>query len=84
MVSVEGAVDAMVTCGGRKRGGSQARMVGRRSTGSRAINACSSRERSSAPPSPARFHLGRMQPAAHLSMQAVAHASTGHVDDTVE
>src|SRR5207247_5520313 len=42
IISVAGAVDAMVICGGRKRGGSHAWIVGRRSIGSRAINACSS------------------------------------------
>ena len=40
MISVEGLAEAIVTCGGRKRGGSHARIVGRRSDGSRAISAC--------------------------------------------
>ena len=40
IVSVEGIRDATVTWGGRKRGGSQARIFGRCSLGSRAIIAC--------------------------------------------
>ena len=42
MIAVEGVTEAIVTCGGRKRGGSQPRIVGRRSTGSRAIITCRS------------------------------------------
>ena len=40
IVCVEGVEDASATCGGRKPGGSHAWIVGRRSTGSRAISAC--------------------------------------------
>ena len=38
--SVDGFADTIVTCGGTKPRGSQARIVGRRSTGSRAMSAC--------------------------------------------
>lgn len=41
ITSVEGFADTIVTCGGTKPGGSQARIDGRRSTGSRAMRACS-------------------------------------------
>ena len=40
ITSVEGFADRTVTCGGTKPRGSHARIVGRRSTGSRAMSAC--------------------------------------------
>jgi hypothetical protein len=40
MTSVEGFADTILTCGGTKPRGCQARIVGRRSTGSHAIIAC--------------------------------------------